>query len=197
MNVMLLIVQIATLIMITIYTGITFGMMMNSRKTLEFMQEVQARTTDPYVVAYLDNPYGTHEIYLVINNIGKTNARDVKFKFKPDLRTSGKEQILKNWGILKDGIASIIPNQELRSYFDLAPKYLSEDNKLPMLYEVHIDYSNDKGHKFTYETKLDIKGQFGKVFTKKYNISDLTEIFKESVDGTKPLKIEIINKNNR
>ncbi len=48
--------------------------------------------TAPYVVVHFDAPYGKSLIHLVIKNIGRTIAHNVKIKFVPPLKT-GLENI--------------------------------------------------------------------------------------------------------
>lgn len=114
-------VQIATLVALIIYVKKTWDMAVSteksakvSEKTLEEMKETRDQEAAPYVVAYFD--FKDHEIDLVVENVGKGLARDIKIEFEPKLQNSDGEGI-NDLSLIKDGIGSIPPNYKIKTFF--------------------------------------------------------------------------------
>jgi len=145
-DIILAIVQIGTLIALIIYVIKTWQMASASKKSAEISEEIlkemkESRDQEiaPYVVAYFDIPYGKPCIYLVIKNVGKSVAKDVKLEFQPPLKNSKGEEI-NDIPLIKDGIGSIPPGYEIRTFFDSGISYFNKSN-LPLTYKVKISYS--------------------------------------------------------
>ncbi|MBN1763025.1 MAG: hypothetical protein JW878_08140 [Methanomicrobia archaeon] len=145
-DIILAIVQIGTLIALIIYVIKTWQIASASKKSTEVSEEIlkemkESRDLEvaPYVVAYFDIPYGKHVIYFVIKNIGKSVAKNVKLAFQPPLENS-KGGKINNISLLKDGIGSIPPGYEIRTFFDGVFSYF-EMSELPLTYNVKISYS--------------------------------------------------------
>jgi len=145
-DIILAIVQIGTLIALIIYVIKTWQMASASKKSAEISEEIlkemkESRDQEiaPYVVAYFDIPYGKLCIYLVIKNVGKSVAKDVKLEFQPPLKNSKGEEI-NDIPLIKDGIGSIPPGYEIRTFFDSGISYFNKSN-LPLTYKVKISYS--------------------------------------------------------
>jgi hypothetical protein len=140
------IVQALTLIALIIYVILT-GRMASaakrsaqiSEKTLQEMKESRAQEVAPYVVPYFDIPYGRFLIYLVVKNVGKSVARNVKLEFEPPLRNHEGEKI-NEIPMIKQGIASIPPGYEIRTIFDSMSSYFRRAD-LPLTYQVRVSYS--------------------------------------------------------
>jgi hypothetical protein len=145
-DIILAVVQIATLIALIIYVIKTWQIASASKKStkvseeiLKEMKESRDQEVAPYVVAYFDIPYGKHWIYLVVKNVGKSVAKNVKLEFEPPLKNSNVEKI-SDMHLIKEGIGSIPPGYEIRTFFDSAISYFNK-SELPLTYKVKISYS--------------------------------------------------------
>jgi len=94
-DILLVIIQILTLIFLIIYVIKTWHIASANRESAEIskmilleMKEVREAESAPYVVVYFELPYGEHVIHLIIKNIGKTSALDVRLAFDPTIRNS-------------------------------------------------------------------------------------------------------------
>ena len=110
---------------------------------LEEMKESRFQEIAPYVTVYFDVPYGKQWIYLVVKNSGKTIAKDVKLEFSPKL-TNSDGLTINEIPLIKDGIALIPPEYEIKTFFDTGASYF-KDEKFPLSYNVKIEYSTDNG----------------------------------------------------
>ena len=142
----LALVQIATLIALIIYVIKTWQIASASKKStvvsegiLKEMKESRDQEVAPYVVAYFDIPYGMPLIYLIVRNAGKRVAKDVKLEFQPPLKNSNGE-VINDMPLIKDGIRSIPPEYEIKTFFDSAISYFKK-NELPLTYTVKVSYS--------------------------------------------------------
>lgn len=93
-----------------------------TRETVEEMREGRDLETAPNVVVYFDIPTGEQLIYLVVKNLGKSVATNVRLHFVPPLQTSDR-QFLENTSFLTEGITSMPPNYELRTLVGSTMKY--------------------------------------------------------------------------
>jgi hypothetical protein len=168
-------VQIATLIALIIYVKKTWDMAVSTEKsakvsenTLQEMKEARDQEIAPHIVVYFD--YEKHIIDLVVKNIGKTSGKNVKFEFNPRLVNSSGEEI-GNISLIKDGIGSIPPGYEIRTFFDTSFQYLSNE-ELPLCYNVKITYFGGlNGNKRVREEIMDL-----------YAIKDLGFINEKGLD---------------
>jgi len=142
----LAVVQIATLIALILYVIKTWQIASASNKStivsekiLKEMKESRDQEIAPYVVIYFDIPYGAHWIYLVVKNLGKSVAKDVKLEFQPSLRNSEGAKI-NDIPLITQGIRSIPPGYEIRTFFDSAISYFNK-TELPLTYKVKVSYS--------------------------------------------------------
>jgi len=145
-DITLAIVQILTLIALVIYVIKTWQIASASKKSTEVsegilkeMKESRDQEVAPYVVAYFDIPYGMPLIYLIVRNAGKSVAKDVKLEFQPPLKNSNGEAI-NDIPFIKEGIGSIPPESEIKTFFDTAISYF-KNKELPLTYTVKVSYS--------------------------------------------------------
>ena len=143
-----LIIATLTLIVTTIYVILTWRIASAtkksadiSRKTLEEMKEARDQQTAPYI--FIDIIVEKQDIYLFVKNAGKRIANNVKLKFEPELVASFGPI---NLPFIKDGIGSLPPGAEIKTFFDSGIRYF-EKNKLPLNYKVKIFYSREIGSK--------------------------------------------------
>ena len=114
------VIQGATLIVVIIYTIYTARMTSAARasveaanNTIKEMKEAREQENAPYIVVYFDIPQNKPLIYLIIKNVGKSIATDVKFTFTPSLSSNVFKNI-NDTPLIKNGISSLPPNYELR-----------------------------------------------------------------------------------
>jgi hypothetical protein len=119
----LLIVQILSLIALVVYVYKTWEMASATRKSAELsektlfdMREGRDQETAPYVIAYFDVPYGTNTIYLIVKNIGKTMAHNIKLEFDPPVPESRHTPYLTK--LFDASIPSMPPSYEIKTIFD-------------------------------------------------------------------------------
>ncbi len=143
LDILIFIIQIITLIFVIIYVKKTWDIASATRdstktseRMLKEMRDARDQETAPYVIAYFE--FKNHAIYLYIKNIGKTVARDINLEFEPKLQTTLMDDYICNTNLIKNGIKSIAPGQEIKTLLDTAPRYLN--STLPMSYTVKISY---------------------------------------------------------
>lgn len=141
----LAIVPIATLIVLVLYAIRTGQIASASKRSAEVsegilkeMKESRDQEVAPYVVAYFDIPYGMPFIYLIVRNAGKSVAEDVKLEFQPPLKNSNGE-VINDIPFIKEGIGSIPPECEIKTFFDTAISYFGK-KELPLTYTVKVSY---------------------------------------------------------
>lgn len=165
---LLIAVQIATLIGLVLYVYKTWEIASATRKTTELSQrstELSQKSIElsqqaleemragreqeiaPYVLAYIDMPYGGWVLFFVVKNIGKTVAKEIKFVFEPPLQSGwGNRAHEFDVSFLKKGISSLAPGQELRVVFDAMTNYFDGaavkmlKGTLPSAYTVRVTY---------------------------------------------------------
>lgn len=143
-DIILAAVQILTLFTLIIYVIKTWQIASASKKSTEVsekilkeMKESRDQEIAPYVVAYFD--IEGYLIYLVIKNLGKSVAKNVKLEFQPPLKNSKGEKI-SDIPLIKAGIGSIPPGYEMRTFFDGVNSYFNKSD-LPLTYKVKVSYS--------------------------------------------------------
>jgi len=107
--------------------------------SLQVMKEARDQEIAPYVVVYFDSVYEEKIIYLVVKNIGKSTAKDVRIQFRPKLIGNSGED-MSELPILKNGVASLSPNHEIRMFVDSTTAFFLERGELPLTYEVKISF---------------------------------------------------------
>lgn len=116
----------------------TLALALNSRNTLWEMKATRDIETSPYIVAYFDVPHGEVWADLVIKNIGRGVARNVRMEFDPEL-TNTENHNLMGLPMIRDGIPMMPPDYEIRTTFDFTQRYFNAG--LPMRYNVRLTYT--------------------------------------------------------
>jgi hypothetical protein len=120
------------------------------------LRENREQESAPYVVAYFDASFETSLIYLVIKNVGKTPANNVRFLFDPPIQNSSQGIDIAELPMIRDGIGSIPPGYEIRTLFDSAISYFGQES-LPLSFKTSISYSGGLSTELkTYEQLLDL-----------------------------------------
>lgn len=112
-----------------------------SNDMLTEMRAARNQEIAPYVIAYIDLPYGNDWVmYFVVKNTGKTVAKDIKLTFEPPLMTGFGDNVREfDVSLIKNGISSLAPGQEIRTPLDVLPNYKKDE--MPTVYKVQVSYS--------------------------------------------------------
>lgn len=181
MEIVLLIIQILTLIALIVYVVKTWEMASatkESAKSAEYtlleLRETRDQESAPYVIVYFDVPLSKNLVYLIIKNIGKSIAKDIRLSFEPFLQT-GDVGNLENLSLFEKGIASLAPAQEIRVLLDTTIAFFGEPG-LPLFYSVEITYHGGlKDVPRTTKHTLDLSVHKGLMYIRSKDIHDLNE----------------------
>lgn len=96
-------------------------------------------------------------IYLTVENIGKTVARNLTFEFpvKPIPVLDPENNDVENAPLFKDGVKVLPPGKRYRVFFDSFNARM-ENPELPMVYEVIAHYEDDDGYSYHDPFTLDL-----------------------------------------
>lgn len=165
-----------------------------SQGVLEEMKASRIQENSPYVIAYFDMPYGNSwTLFLVVKNLGKTAAKDVKLEFNPPLQTGWGNKI-SNFVLpfIKDGISSLAPAQEIRTPFDAITNYFNPkmverlNGKLPIKYNITVSYSSFLEEKrINTEQKIDLSMFKDLAFLEQKGEQDLIKAIEVIADNSK------------
>jgi hypothetical protein len=119
------------------------------RQILGEMRDAREAEVAPYVVVYFDV---TREyLYLIVKNIGKSVATNVKLAFNPPLQNTERQKLPESVprvgesALIKNGIETLPPGYELRLALDNTLHYMNVSIALkgipPMVYYVTVSYS--------------------------------------------------------
>jgi hypothetical protein len=184
----LFIVQVLTLICLIVYVIKTWEIASatreaarSSEKTLQEMKQAREQEYAPYILVYCEVPipYDTM-IYLIVKNIGKSIAVDVKISFTPRLSSSvtyTNDFDINNITFLKEGIKSIPPGYVIRTTLGRAVEYFSHSD-FPLKYEVEISYVDSINKiKINSSQTIDLFAIKQLNYTEKFDLNDLvTEV---------------------
>ena len=142
----LAITQILSLIALVVYVVKTWQIASAIREaarasamTLGEMKQSRDQESAPYVVTYFEIPTGEHVIYFVIKNIGRSVATNVRIALEPKLINHSGEDFSK-LPLLKNGIPSMPPNYEIRTFFDTSIAAYGEDSTVPLTYKATVRF---------------------------------------------------------
>lgn len=201
-DLILAIIQGLTLIFLVIYVKKTWDMAVStedsanvSKLTLLEMKETRDQEISPYVVAYFE--VEDFHINLVIENVGKGLAKDVKINISPELQSSRGREI-NDLPLIKDGIASMPPKYKIKTHFDTTINYFNAENNFPLKYDAQLTYYGGIN-----ETKrvtnhvLDINSYYKIRFIDKKGIHELVKEIQEIKKAQNSIKNDFgkFNKN--
>jgi hypothetical protein len=136
----------------------------------------------PFVVIDVDF-VGTSDLFLHVSNLGTSLARHVTIEIDPPLKSSVDIQVDK-FKMLKDGISTLAPGKELRTFFDQGFK--RNESSLPLVYTATLRYTDDAGKRsFTESMDLDLEQYMRLVFVDHKDIHDVHARLKELGDVLK------------
>lgn len=157
------VINLLTLIYLHIYTEKTYNIAQSTRRTaeqaaatakvteqsfdlsakiLDQMRETRDTQTSPYVFAYFDqgnNDDDATKIFLVIKNVGRGVARNVRVSFEPELQNDGAYS-LAHIKQITNRIPALPPGGEVAHAFAFTIKYFNAAPPLPKKYNIRITY---------------------------------------------------------
>jgi hypothetical protein len=141
----------AAWVTVAVYVGVLLFAWRQVREARR-LREDQAR---PWVVVYFDVDWLTE---IVVENIGKTVARDVHISFEPPLKsTLDPPWAWEDSTLLRDGIKTMAPSQKIRFTFD-AVNDRFDCEELPLAYTASVSYQGmtHKRRRYTEPYVLDL-----------------------------------------
>lgn len=128
-----LIVDIFLTIFTAIMAYVTYKMAKSTKESVVEMKLTRVETNSAEVVSYFE--VDAHRMYLVIENVGNTVAKNIKINMTSELKNS------RGHGIdnLKE-ISYLPPNYKIKTFFDMTYSYHSKykeypQNKFSITYE--------------------------------------------------------------
>lgn len=132
----------------------------------------------PFVIGYVELSRIAHSLVeLVIENIGRLPAHDVKITFNPNLRSTifgpNFEQV-NEWSALKNGISFLAPGQRMTHLLDSLISRYAADSDFPRLYELTIKYKGGtRARVFTETITLDLGVFYGAHYMTEHTVHDV------------------------
>lgn len=148
-------------------------------RQLRVAREAREDQIRPFVVVdIVPSPVWGNFLDLVVENIGLTLARDVRFRFEPELETSQDRYDLADSLLIKQGIPSLPPRRQIRALFDVSHE--RKTAALPMTYDVTVEYSDAHGKpqpplRYT----IDLQFLFGLMHATEYGLHDAAKALRE------------------
>ncbi|QKW39377.1 hypothetical protein HUT06_39535 [Actinomadura sp. NAK00032] len=141
-----------------------------SQKQYEITERIRKEQNDPYVVVDIqESPFAKGFLYLVIENIGTTIARNVRIEFNPPLRTSREATLgdaihgnIRDAKIFANGIRMLPPRRRLEFLFDFGPDRLEEG--LDNFYSVLVEADGPEGPAEPMRYEIDLNILYGPRF---------------------------------
>lgn len=158
------------------------------RQLIQARQLREEEAAPAVVVDVIPDPVSGHILDLVIENIGKTSARDVRVTFDPSIKSAsdmaGYE--LADWSAIKDGIKTLAPGRRLTAMFDSAIDRFESD--LPRQYEVTVECRDSHGRTQKAMTHtVDLEPIFGALHTETRGIHHLVKEVEKLRKAVEPI----------
>jgi hypothetical protein len=147
-------------------------------------RRIREEQAQPYIAVSLQtDPTSPFMLNLVIENMGKTVAREVFVTFKPEIISSldreGDANRISEWTALKEGIRTLVPGQSMSTLVDsLMSRYAGGGSpELREKVRATVRYTGDgeSSKSYTYEYDLDFNVFFGQHWVGRKGIDDLVE----------------------
>jgi hypothetical protein len=149
-----------------------------------YIQVREARRTrdaqaQPFVVVDVQpSVVWANILNLVIENVGRTMAKDVRVRFSPAIATSLNGYDLANSTLIRDGIPSLPPRRRVEVLFDVSHQRIAA--KLPMRYSVDVDFTDWRGRaQESLPYTVDIGYLFGLQHVEEYGMHHAAKALRE------------------
>jgi hypothetical protein len=159
-----------------------------ANRQLKEAQSTREEQSRPFVGIDFETRKGM--IHLVVTNTGRTMARDVRFKFSPDLTSSlDKPREQDPWSIaslkmFSDGIPTLPPGKRIVTLFDSS--FQRKPTEFPDWYSVEVSYDNASKRQSYRETiDLDFGIYWGLIRIEEKDAHDIHRRLEELVKEVK------------
>lgn len=171
---------IATALVAAITAFLILRQLHAAREQLSEARKAQAEQERPYVIVSIDrSEAGSQLMDLVIQNIGKTPAHNLRLSFDPvpirAKETPGLE--LANTRLFNEPLPLLPPGRVIRTFFDSAID--RKDSELHSEYNVQVTYENTSGERWKEDSVLDLDVLKGAMFVETYNMHHLAKAVRE------------------
>lgn len=137
-------------------------------------RELREEQAQPYVVVDLMlSDVSNRHINLVVENIGRTLARNVRLTFDPPLNSSKlKDELdLSRTALMRHGIPTLPPGKRVQALFDEVDGRAKA--QLPMEYKVKVDFRDSRNRSdHALEYILDLTHIYGLANIREYGVHD-------------------------
>lgn len=117
-----------------------------ARSQVDEARRSREEQAQPFVVVDVQpSPVWRNALNLVVENVGRTLAKDVRFTFDPPLRTTQTEYPITESVLVREGIRGLPPGRRVEGLYDLSHQLLNSG--LPLRYEVSVTFSDARGRK--------------------------------------------------
>ncbi len=143
--------EVATVGIVALQLFVLIAAALFARRQVNEARELREQQNRPFVVIDTDFERAS-ELFLHVTNLGTSLARDVRIDIEPPLKSTVDIPVEK-FKMLSDGISTLAPGKELRTFFDLG--FRRHESDLPLVYAATIRYSDETGRR-RFEEKIDL-----------------------------------------
>jgi hypothetical protein len=137
--------NVLTLVFLAIYVAKTWSIAKSSKDAAEQTKHLIEETrlsrdeeTAPRIIVFLD--LHEHVAELVVRNIGKSVANNVKISIEPDISNLLDKSSAEYYATLfAQGIKMLVPDQEIRAFLNTTPE-MFEKPEARMTYNIQVSY---------------------------------------------------------
>lgn len=143
-------------------------------------RRLRLEQSQPYVVVDLQpSSVWSNILNLVVENVGRTVAHDVRFNFEPELRSTQDTRFpLRDSVLVREGIPSMPPGRRIQALFDVSHE--RKDSNLPMRYDVEVDLRDSAGRDLpTQRYVLDLSYLYGLTEVTEYGMHHAAKALRE------------------
>ncbi|QXJ20947.1 hypothetical protein AGRA3207_001748 [Actinomadura graeca] len=170
-------------------------------KQYDLAEKIRKEQNDPYVIVDIrESPFARNFLYLVIENIGTTIARNVHIEFDPPLESSREEALgdaihgrIRDARIFTNGIPMLPPHRRMEFLLDFGPDRFEQG--LDIFYRVRVTADGPEGPAETMQYEIDLGTLYGPRFHRPKTLHEAVESL-QSIQKSL-LKIETALKNSR
>lgn len=160
-----------------------------ARRQLIQARELREEEAAPAVVVdIVPNEGASHILDLVIENVGKTVARNVKITFDPPLEsaTDMRGFDLAEWMPIREGIKTLVPGRRIKAMFDESVDRYNSD--LPRQYDVTVECSDWRGRPMQKQQfTLDMTPLYGAMNVQLRGMHQLVDEVKKLREAVEPI----------
>ncbi|MGP4024187.1 hypothetical protein [Actinomadura sp. 3N407] len=150
-------------------------------KQYDLAAKIRKEQNDPYVIVDIrESPFARNFLYLVIENIGTTIARNVRIEFEPPLASSREEALgdaihgkIRDAKIFTNGIPMLPPHRRMEFLLDFGPDRL--DQGLDTFYRVRVEADGPEGPAETMQYEIDLGTLYGPRFHRPKTLHEAVE----------------------